>query len=75
MTTSPRQLIAVLQLITVVTSLCQALNCSLQTLPTMAIRSGIETPFTTEIAEITKCKPTKFFVCFVSFVLNEMIIS
>ena len=74
-TTSLRQLIAVLQLITVATSLCEVFNYSLQTLLAVAIRSGIKNPFTTEITEITKSKPTKFFVCFVSFVVKEMNIS
>jgi hypothetical protein len=64
-----------LQLRTVATSLREVLNCSLQTLLTVAIGGGIETAFTTEITEITKSKPTKFFVCFVSFVVNEIILS
>jgi len=64
-TTSPRELIAVLQPITVTSRPC----------PTVAIRSGIKNPFTAQITEITKFKPTNFFVCFVSFVVNEIIVS
>jgi len=64
-TTSPRQLIAVLQPITVTSRPCSA----------VAIRSEIENPFFTEITDITKSKPTNFFVCFVSFVVNEIIVS
>ena len=71
---SPRQLLSFLPLITIAGSLCEAF-CAitnfaeiLYRLPSLTLRRG------KQIAEFRSAS-NKFFVCFVSFVVNDIIVS